>query len=89
MRKDSYREAFAIAFNKPNYRRIRHHPEITTHEKAIQRRQIAKDNIKKHAGMNWEKYNREVYMHKSSGMYDWIDIECRIIVILNTLLRER
>jgi len=73
---------------------MKNHPEITTREKLIIRRRQAKEIIKKFTGKNWEEYNKKVFIQKGIGdgrtenVYNWIDIECRIIVTINTILKK-
>ena len=72
---------------------MKYHLEKTAREKLIIRRKEAKERIKKFTGKNWQKYNKEIFMKKGKGngslenVYNWIDIECRIIVTINTILR--
>ena len=65
---------------------MRWHPEITVRELVIQRRREAKDNIRKSIGMTWKKYNQELVERDD---YNWLDSECRLIVVLNNVLRVK
>lgn len=45
-----------------------------------------KKRLKKNTGLSFEEYNRKLIMRNNTN---WNDIDCRCIVLLNTLVRKR